>query len=70
MDVEIYRLRLPNNVLVKERKRLTNDIVMTFDLVAEQYELNSYDRRDLVEFNRVLLDLILEAGYAYTARYE
>ena len=63
-------MRLPTNVFMKERKRLTNDIVMTLDLVAEQYRLNSYDRRDLVELNRVLLDLILEAEYAYIARYE
>ena len=43
---------------------------MTLDLVAEQYKFNSYGRRDLVELNRVLLDLILEAEYAYIARYE
>ena len=46
MDLEIYRLA--NNVSVIELKRLTNDIVMTLDLVAEQYKFNSYDQRDLV----------------------
>ena len=35
MDLEIYRLHLANNVSVTELKRLTNDIVMTLDLVAE-----------------------------------
>ena len=46
MDLEIYRLA--NNVSVTELKRLTNDIVMKLDLVAEQYKFNSYDQRDLV----------------------
>ena len=61
MDLEIYRLHLANNVSVTELKRLMNDIVMTLDLVAEQYKFNSYDQRDLVELKRVLLDLIFQA---------
>ena len=66
MDLEIYRLA--NNVSVIELKRLTNDIVMMLDLVADQYKFNSYDQRDLIELNGVLLDLILQAELSLVTR--